>query len=177
MGAADRLLGRVAALAAAGPLLSEAQAGSGQFLMVSGEAGIGKTAVLEALLGEVEADALVLRGICWEGDGAPPYWPWSQILRASGLPIAELGEAGWLLDATAGRATSSSVTAADAQFRLFQSVSRSLQALASHRPLLVVVLDDLHWSDDPSLRLLGFLARTLTTVSYTHLTLPTTPYV
>ena len=106
----------------------------------------------------------MLRGICWEGDGAPPYWPWSQVLRASGLPMAELGEAGWLLDATAGRGHDrAAVTAADAQFRLFQSVSRSLQALASHRPLLVVVLDDLHWSDDPSLRLLGFLARTLAT--------------
>ena len=163
MGAADRLLGRTAALAAARPLLSDTLAGSGQFLMVSGEAGVGKTAVLEALLGEAGADALVLRGICWEGDGAPPYWPWSQVLSASGLSKAELGEAGWLIDATAGPATSSIVTAADAEFRLVQSVSQSLQALASHRPLLVVVLDDLHWSDDPSLRLLGFLARTLTT--------------
>ena len=54
------------------------------------------------------------------------------------------------------------VTAADAQFRLFESVSRSLQTLAGRRPLLVV-LDDLQWSDEPSLRLLGFLARTLAT--------------
>jgi tetratricopeptide (TPR) repeat protein len=163
VGAADRLFGRAAALAAARPLISDTLAGSGQFLLVSGQAGIGKTAVLEALLGEAGADALVLRGICWEGDGAPPYWPWSQVLQASEVPSAELGEASWLLDATAGPTPSSRVTAADAQFRLFQSVSGSLQALAGQWPLLVVVLDDLQWSDDPSLRLLGFLARSLAT--------------
>lgn len=161
MGVAERLLGRAAALAAAAPVLRDTLAGAGQFLMVSGEAGIGKTAFLEALTGEAGPDALVLRGICWEGDGAPPFWPWSQVLRASGLSVSDLGEAGWLVDATTRPATSSS-SAADAEFRLFESVSRSLQALAARRPVLIA-LDDLHWSDDPSLRLLGFLARTLAT--------------
>ena len=149
-------------LAAAAPVVEDVLAGAGQFLMVSGDAGIGKTAVLGALIGQAGSEALVLQATCWGGDGTPPYWPWSQVLRASGLAVTELGEAGWLLDTTAGPATSSTVTAADAQFRLFESVSRSLRALAGARPLLVV-LDDLQWSDEPSLRLLGFLARTLTT--------------
>ena len=149
-------------LAAAATVVDDALAGAGQFLTVSGEAGIGKTAVLGALIGQAGPEALVLQATCWEGDGTPPYWPWSQVLRASGLAVTELGEAGWLLDATAGPATSSMATAADAQFRLFESVSRSLQTLAGARPLLVV-LDDLQWSDERSLRLLGFLARTLAT--------------
>ena len=51
--------------------------------------------------------------------------------------------------------------AADAQFRLFEAVSRCLDRLAAERPVLVV-LDDLHWADEPSLRLLRFLARVLT---------------
>jgi hypothetical protein len=54
----------------------------------------------------------------------------------------------------------SAAAAADAQFRLFDAVSRCLAGLAHDRPV-VVVLDDLHWADGPSLRLLGFLARAL----------------
>jgi tetratricopeptide (TPR) repeat protein len=55
------------------------------------------------------------------------------------------------------------VAAGDAQFRLFEAVARCLARLAAgsgFRPVLVV-LDDLHWADEPSLRLLGFLARAL----------------
>ncbi|HEX3194939.1 MAG TPA: AAA family ATPase, partial [Streptosporangiaceae bacterium] len=132
--------------------------------MISGEAGIGKTAMLAALVSRSGPAPLVLRGFCWEGDGAPPYWPWSQVLQASGLPMADLGEAGWLLQPAAGPAEPlGAVAAGDAQFRLFEAVARCLGRLAAgsgFRPVLVV-LDDLHWADEPSLRLLGFLARAL----------------
>jgi tetratricopeptide (TPR) repeat protein len=163
MSPAVRLIGREPALAAAGTVLGDALGGSGQFLMISGEAGIGKTSLLAALTGQAGPVPLVLRGFCWEGDGAPPYWPWSQVLRASGVPLADLGEAGWLLQPASRPAEPmSAAAAADAQFRLFEAVSRCLAGLAADRPVLVV-LDDLHWADEPSLRLLGFLARTLTT--------------
>ena len=162
MSPADRLIGREPALAAASSVLGDALSGSGQFLMISGEAGIGKTALLAALTRQAGPIPLTLRGFCWEGDGAPPYWPWSQVLRASGLPMAELGEAGWLVRPASGSAElMSAAAAADAQFRLFEAVSRSLSRLAADRPVLLV-LDDLHWADEPSLRLLGFLARALT---------------
>ena len=170
MSRASRLIGREPALAAASSVLDDARRGAGQFLMISGEAGIGKTAMLAALIGQAGPVPLVLRGFCWEGDGAPPYWPWSQVLRASGLPAAELGEAGWLLQSGSGAAEpasaaaaepTSAAAAADAQFRLFEAVSRCLGRLAAGRPVLVV-LDDLHWADEPSLRLLRFLARALT---------------
>ena len=162
MSPADRLIGREPALAAASSVLGDALSGSGQFLMISGEAGIGKTALLAALTRQAGPIPLTLRGFCWEGDGAPPYWPWSQVLRASGLPMAELGEAGWLVRPASGSAElMSAAAAADAQFRLFEAVSRSLSRLAADRPVLLV-LDDLHWADEPSLRLLGFLAHALT---------------
>jgi hypothetical protein len=161
MSPADRLIGREPALAAASSVLGAALGGSGQFLMISGEAGIGKSAMLAALINRAGPVPLVLRGFCWEGDGTPPYWPWSQVLRASGLPMAELGEAGWLVQpASRPEDPMSAAAAADAQFRLFEAVSRSLGGLAADRPVLVV-LDDLHWADEPSLRLLGFLARAL----------------
>jgi tetratricopeptide (TPR) repeat protein len=161
MSPAGRLIGRESALAAAGSVLGDALSGSGQFLMISGEAGIGKTAMLAALIDQAGPVPLVLRGFCWEGDGAPPYWPWSQVLRATGLTPAELGEAAWLLPPAPGTAEPmSAAAAADAQFRLFGAVSRCLSELAARRPVLVV-LDDLHWADEPSLRLLLFLSRAL----------------
>ncbi|HYX62510.1 MAG TPA: AAA family ATPase, partial [Streptosporangiaceae bacterium] len=164
MSRADRLIGRESALAAASSVLDDARRGAGQFLMISGEAGIGKTAMLAALVSRSGPAPLVLRGFCWEGDGAPPYWPWSQVLQASGLPMADLGEAGWLLQPASGPAEPmDAVAAGDAQFRLFQAVARCLGRLAAgsgSRPVLVV-FDDLHWADEPSLRLLGFLARAL----------------
>jgi tetratricopeptide (TPR) repeat protein len=161
MSRADRLIGRESALAAASSVLDDARRGAGQFLMISGEAGIGKTAMLAALVSRASPAPLVLRGFCWEGDGAPPYWPWSQVLQASGLPTAGLGEAGWLLQPASGPAEPmSAVAAGDAQFRLFEAVARCLRRLAASQPVLVV-LDDLHWADEPSLRLLGFLVRAL----------------
>jgi hypothetical protein len=161
MSRADRLIGREPALAAASLVVDDARRGAGQFLMISGEAGIGKTSMLAALVSRAGPTPLVLRGFCWEGDGAPPYWPWSQVLQASGLPMADLGEAGWLLQPASSPAEPmSAVAAGDAQFRLFEAVARCLGRLAAGRPVLVV-LDDLHWADVPSLRLLGFLARAL----------------
>src|SRR5579859_5692941 len=58
-------------------------AGRRQLVLISGEPGIGKTCCAEALA-EVAEDqgALVLWGRCREEAGAPPYWPWVQILRA-----------------------------------------------------------------------------------------------
>ena len=101
MSPADRLIGRESALASASLVLGGALSGSGQFLMISGEAGIGKSAMLAALIDRAGPVPLVLRGFCWEGDGTPPYWPWSQVLRACGLPVAELGEAAWLVQPAA----------------------------------------------------------------------------
>ena len=165
MSRADRLIGREQALAAARLVLADACRGTGQLLMISGEAGIGKTAMLAELIRQAGPVPLVLRGFCWEGDGAPPYWPWSQVLQGSGLSAADLGEARWLVQPASGSvAPISAGAAADARFRLFEAIARCLGRLADEsgfRPVLVV-LDDLHWADEPSLRLLGFLARALT---------------
>src|SRR4029079_5827610 len=98
MSRADRLIGRESAVAAASSVLDDARRGAGQFLMISGEAGIGKTARRAVRVSRAGPAPLVLRGFCWEGDGAPPYWPWSQVLQASGLSVADLGEAGWLFE-------------------------------------------------------------------------------
>ncbi|MEA2462099.1 MAG: hypothetical protein QOH90_2276, partial [Actinomycetota bacterium] len=163
-----RLVGRDAALGVAGAALADALAGTGAFLLVTGEPGIGKS----ALLAEVSRDAAgrgarVLRGVGWNGAGAPPYWLWTQVLRGIGtrLEPAALGEAGRLLAGPRpggprpGEAGSAQ-DAADAQFRLFDAVATALRQLADDAPL-VLVLDDLQWADNPTLRLLEFVATQL----------------
>src|SRR6266404_1225339 len=79
--------------------LEDAVTGGGRFFLVVGEAGIGKTRLVEELAREAaERGHLVLWGRCWEGEGAPPYWPWIQAIRASlrtahaeGLPLVAGG--------------------------------------------------------------------------------------
>ncbi|MGD9530430.1 MAG: AAA family ATPase, partial [Pseudonocardia sp.] len=142
-------------------------AGSGRLLLLAGEAGIGKTALLHELARAVPV-ARVLWGTCWAGGGAPAYWPWTQVLRGLGDPDDPDGP-----DGTAARllgsgpagpeAAGTGAEAADARFRLFDAVARRLLASGEPEPL-VVVLDDLQWADEPSLRLLEFVARQLATI-------------
>src|SRR5436305_11587537 len=57
--------------------------GLGAFVAVAGEAGIGKTALLGAVAEQATAaGASVLHGTCWDGVGAPGYWPWIQVVRS-----------------------------------------------------------------------------------------------
>ena len=62
--------------------LAEALAGNGSLALLSGEPGIGKTRLAEELAAAAGAEGTrVLWGRCWEGAGAPAFWPWLQILR------------------------------------------------------------------------------------------------
>jgi tetratricopeptide (TPR) repeat protein len=162
----ELLVGRDAVLATARATLDDALAGTTQLLLVTGEPGIGKTAVLSRVAADAaQRGATVLRATCWDG-GAPPYWPWIQILRA--VPEVELGPAAEPAEpaeltgllAGPGETARSGADAADARFRLFDATATLLTRL-SRTDGLVVVLDDLQWADDASLRLLEFLGRHL----------------
>jgi len=150
--------------------------GRGQLVLLAGEPGIGKTRLTEELATIARQRATtVLVGRCWEGDGAPAFWPWVQITRAylqhgdpetlaanlgAGAPaiaqvIPEVRERLPHLPAL------SEIEPAQARFRFFDSFTLLLKRMATTRPILLV-LDDLHWADTPSLLLLQFLARELT---------------
>src|SRR5918999_714630 len=63
--------------------LEEALSGQGRLVMLVGEPGIGKTRTAQELTAHAEAKgARVLWGRCHEYQGAPPYWPWIQAIRA-----------------------------------------------------------------------------------------------
>jgi len=169
---ADELVGRDDQLAALDGVLAGARGGRGRVTLVAGEPGIGKTRLAEeAARRAAVAGMQVAWGRCHEGDGAPAFWPWAQVLRqlagelAPGQLTAMLGPAAaWLrqlMPELAGPGPSAGpLPIADlgaARFQLNQAVAGLLRRLAEVRPLLVVV-DDLHWADVPSLSLLAFLA-------------------
>src|SRR5262249_18633705 len=124
-----------------------------------------KTRLAEELAGRaVAAGARAAWGRAWDGDGAPAYWPWVQILRAP--PLAELlasdGAAPLAAIAGIGAAAAAPVEPEPqgARFALFEAMARLLREAAGRAPLLLI-LDDLHQADLPSLLLLKFLARDL----------------
>jgi DNA-binding SARP family transcriptional activator/tetratricopeptide (TPR) repeat protein len=168
----DELVGRDDQLAALDGVLAGAGGGRGRVVLVAGEPGIGKTRLAEeAARRGAAAGMQVAWGRCHEGDGAPTLWPWTQVVRqlaaelGPGQLAAMLGpSAAWLgqlmpeLAEPAGPPGPRPVAdLGAARFQLNQAVAGLLRRLAEARPLLVVV-DDLHWADVPSLSLLAFLA-------------------
>jgi DNA-binding CsgD family transcriptional regulator/tetratricopeptide (TPR) repeat protein len=155
--------------------LDGALAGMGCIAMLVGEPGIGKTRMAEELAAEARLrGAGVLWGRCYEGEGAPAYWPWVQLIRSyihDRDPEALLAEMGAGAAAIAQVAREVHERLPDlppppplepdqARFRLFDSVAAFLRTAATRQPL-VLILDDLHWADTPSLLLLRFLSREL----------------
>src|SRR5215468_10535971 len=126
--------------------------GRGLIVLLTGEAGIGKTTVLREAARYAEGTgARPAWGWGWPGEGAPGYWPWIQVLRALGL------------DARLSRdalGTAADDAPASARFQLFDEVTSLLLAESRIQPV-VVLLDDLQAADEPSLLLLDFLVRRL----------------
>ena len=162
------LVGRAAELAELVAALDDARAGRGGLAFLVGEAGIGKTRLAGELARAAASGGAAVRwGRCWEGGGAPPFWPWIQLLRAGaggaqGTQLLRTLEAGASGDEVrlSGPGTATSGGAQD-RFALFDAVASCLLAEARRAPPLVLVLDDLHDADPPSLVLLKFLARAL----------------
>jgi tetratricopeptide (TPR) repeat protein len=152
-------------------------AGRRQLVLIAGEPGIGKTRCAEALADMAEDQgALVLWGRCYEEVGAPPYWPWVQILRAyidaSSLDKVRLnvGTAAKdiaalvpeLLDSSdhTHQAPSTIADSSPARFRTFDAIRQFFHQATQQVPI-TLVLDNLHWTDAPSLSLLEFLSQEL----------------
>ena len=165
----DGFVGREDALARLWAAFELARSGAGGVVLLAGEPGIGKTRTAEEFLRAARAaGARVLSGWCYEGEGAPAYWPWVQVLRTfasdadeRGAPSAGFEEIARLVPELAKKSAPRDARAFDgpeARFRLYDEVAAFLRAASQGEPL-VVFLDDLHWADPSSLRLLAFVAR------------------
>jgi DNA-binding CsgD family transcriptional regulator len=166
-------VGRQAELGALQGALEDALAGRGRLVMLAGQAGIGKTRLAREFASHAgQHGALALWGRCHESAGAPPYWPWVQLLRAY---VRERQAERVQVEMGAGAADIATIVPEvrerlpdlpppthfddpeQARFRLFDSVTLFLHNAAASYPL-VLILDNLHWADKPSLLLLEFLA-------------------
>jgi len=150
--------------------LRQAAAGDGRLALVTGEPGIGKTELARAFAQVAAADgALVLWGSAWEDGGAPPYWPWVQVLRSYGrqagaeaLARAAGPQAALLAQlfpelGAAGSGDAGEPAGPGARFAFFDAVCTVLDQASRPAPL-AVVLDDLHAAGRPSALLLRFAA-------------------
>lgn len=175
---AEIFVGRRRELEALCAALDTACEGHVRLAFLAGEPGIGKTrTALELAAQASKHDAVIAWGRCHEEAGAPPYRPWAQILGtvaaaqdASDLR-ADLGAGGpdiaeivpdiraRLPDLDPPPAALSDPS--ETRFRLFGSIARFLVNHSRRRPL-VLIFDDLHWADGPTLRLLEFLTQEMT---------------
>jgi len=171
-GAATRFVGRERELDELRRALTDAEAGQGRVVLLGGEPGIGKSRLADELVSIArDRGHVVAWGRVWEAVGAPPYWPWVQVLRplirgGTDDSLRELLGPGArdvaqilpeLRERIAEIPSSIEADSDSARFQLFDSTATFLRNVGERRPL-VVVLDDMHAADLPSIRLLRFVA-------------------
>ena len=165
-------IGRAAELSRLSTRLRAILDGESQICIVAGEAGIGKTRIAAEVARVAERDGIrALWGRSHDDAGEPPFWPWSQALRThvASLSDAELRAAvagapqiaailPSLRDRHPGTPSVPPLRSAQARFAAFASCASFLTRATERTPVLLI-LDDFHWADDASVRLLRFLAR------------------
>jgi predicted ATPase len=160
-------------LAVAHRLLSRSLRGEGGVLLVTGEAGVGKSRLVEeTAAAAVRGGGRVLRGRCTQGELSAPYAPWAEAIRqlvrdappqmlytALGSHAAEVARlVPEIVERVGPAPVGSGVDPNQALLKLLEGVVGLLTNLASEAPV-VLVLDDLQWADSASTTLLLFLAR------------------
>jgi DNA-binding CsgD family transcriptional regulator len=131
------LLEREAPLGHLSEALAEATAGAGRVVLLSGEAGVGKTALVQRFLEESGENAHVLVGACDPLFTPRPLGPLADIAEAIGGELRELVEAGAI------------------PYR----IAAALEEMLDERGPTILVMEDLHWADEATLDVLRLLAR------------------
>src|SRR5262249_28973905 len=142
--------------------------GQGHVLLLTGETGIGKSRLIDELAAEAaRSGCRVLLGRAYETEQILPFRPWVDALRAGtilsetealeNLPRAWRSELVRLLPELSAPGAQPQIIPENA-VRLFEVIDGLIAQVAIRRPL-VVMLEDLHWADDLSLRLFSFMGR------------------
>jgi class 3 adenylate cyclase/tetratricopeptide (TPR) repeat protein len=148
------IVGRDRESAALAGFLADATAGRGRAVLVSGDAGLGKSALLRKFREDAAArGARVLIGECSEIEARRPFGPFIDALAAAKVPLpAELGQGG----------PGAQPIAELERYRVHAAFADRLTELAREAPL-VLVIEDLHWADEATYELVPYLARKLRT--------------
>jgi DNA-binding SARP family transcriptional activator len=164
------LIGRDAELERLRALLAEAGAGRGHVAAVIGEAGVGKSRLVAEVAADVAArGGRLLLGRCYDAEQILSFGPWVDALRGGRIDAETdvLINLNSLRRAALARLLPESAPAGhdpglapDDVRQVFESVAQVLHSLAARQPLLVI-LEDVHWADEMSLRLVSFLGRRL----------------
>src|SRR5215470_8829140 len=170
------VIGRGHDLASLRLLVDRAKSGQGYVALLSGEAGIGKSRLLAEVKTEaVSRDFLLMQGSCFPTDHTIPYAPLLDLLRSHvsshrwALPVTEaeafaqaflplLPELGRLLPGGTAAPALTPLDPEQEKRRRFETLAHFLTSQADTHPVLLVV-EDLHWSDETSLEFLHYLAR------------------
>ncbi len=164
-------VGRVAARAALSEALQLAAVGRPGIVLISGEAGVGKTRLLTEVSTLAAAfQAVAVGGVCVDvAPGTLAYAPFIDILRdlhrggfTASLPASTRAELGRLVPETATGRYEGPAAGQGGQGRLFAAV-RDLLAVASVSKPILVTIEDLHWGDASTLDLVTYLARSMQT--------------
>ena len=166
---AGPLVGRDAELAELDVMLDLLAGGASGCVAVEGEPGIGKTSLLSELRHRAEnRGCLVIDGVAAEFERDLPFSVWTDALDAyvasQALDLEAVGpadvvlELGQFLPSSRPSGLEHRVSVPDERYRGHRAIRRLLEFLAADRPL-VLVLDDLHWSDGASIELIGALLR------------------
>ena len=163
-----RFIGRQRELGLLQQAFEAARGGRGRLVTILGEAGIGKTRLIHELASRIgRQGGQLIVGRCFESEEVLPFAPWIDILRGEAArgALAEVAGAyprhrtqlARLLPELGGERPGAPAPAEDYR-RIFEAVAHVVGSIAARRPTAIVV-DDLHWADDMSVRLLAFLAR------------------
>jgi predicted ATPase/DNA-binding CsgD family transcriptional regulator len=170
------LIGRADDLTALHVLIDQAKSGRGQVALISGEAGIGKSRlVAEGKTYAAEQGFRHLQGNCFQGDISCPYAPLLDLLRTHFANQSKTEIATELrpfarefvqlvpdlvppLPESAPTPPLTPLEFEQEKRRLFEALTRWFTGLAAKQPV-VLIIEDVHWSDDTSLEFLHYLAR------------------
>jgi hypothetical protein len=160
------LVGRRLAIGTLRSAVDAAAGGAGGVVLLAGEAGMGKTALASGAVAYAKTrGATAVWGTCWEGDGAPGFWPWIQVVRALDPGDGDAGRGereGMLAELTGVTEDRGGVLGDESAIRFrIPGMPGDDFPPQSGVPAAGGRSDDLHWADLSSLRLLVFLARQL----------------
>ncbi|HEV7827297.1 MAG TPA: AAA family ATPase [Pseudonocardiaceae bacterium] len=135
--APDAIVGRRRELDALRAWLDAARGGAGRLILCAGEPGIGKSRLAREFAGVALAGGTAVAwGRCGQGEGAPAFWPWRQVLRSLGVD--------------ADGVLAAEVESPQDRFRVFDDVSEAVLAVVDSGGLVIIL--DIHWADESSLR-------------------------